>query len=422
MRNQFLGHFKLTEDEIKDIWENATFVFDANILLNLYRYSDDTRDEFLKLLGNLKSRVWLPEQAAYEYLKNRASVIAEQVRAYKENALKVQKLNDLNDLFSSKRAHPFISSVAKEKYDAAVDTIKAEMLEKQQRQEALLTDDPIQNQIANIFEAKIGKPYLLEDIKQIFDEGAERFSENTPPGYMDSEKFIKATSVTDKRSNCGDLIVWKQVIDHANEAQCAIVFVTDDQKEDWWTIANGKTIGPRPELIKEFFEETKQQILIYKPELFLKLSKTHLDEEISKKSIDEITSERHSRLEQEELTIRNGSAHSNWTTFPARERGVLPQVKMENRSTSETVLKRDLEIQQLMDEQRNLEQQLGQMRDQYHELLIRTDVVNDDNDFESEVDMNLLLSELGRKRVELGSKLVNVRVRLNHLRAKFDQN
>ena len=48
---------------------------------------------------------------------------------------------------------------------------------------------------------------------------------------------------------------------------------TDDRKEDWWTIENGKTIRPREELIKEFFDLTGVRILIYNAENFLKYAK-----------------------------------------------------------------------------------------------------------------------------------------------------
>lgn len=127
------------------------------------------------------------------------------------------------------------------------------------------------------------------------------FPEKTPPGYMDFEKFKDSEHNLEKRANCGDLIIWKQVMDLSKAERSPIVFVTDDQKEDWWIKASGKTLGPRPELIQEFLEETDQQILIYKPELFLNLAKKQLHQKISSKSIEEITSERASRLKNIDL-------------------------------------------------------------------------------------------------------------------------
>ncbi|MEL6919290.1 MAG: PIN-like domain-containing protein, partial [Bacteroidota bacterium] len=54
MKSKFPGYFKLTEEEINQLWEKALFVFDANILLNLYRYSNETRDDFFKILEKIK--------------------------------------------------------------------------------------------------------------------------------------------------------------------------------------------------------------------------------------------------------------------------------------------------------------------------------------------------------------------------------
>jgi len=41
MKSKFPEYFKLTKKEIQELWENALFTLDANILLNLYRYSDE---------------------------------------------------------------------------------------------------------------------------------------------------------------------------------------------------------------------------------------------------------------------------------------------------------------------------------------------------------------------------------------------
>ena len=59
MKKHFPGHFSPTKSEIKLLWENCIFVVDTNILLNLYRYSDATRKEFLQILDKIKERLWL---------------------------------------------------------------------------------------------------------------------------------------------------------------------------------------------------------------------------------------------------------------------------------------------------------------------------------------------------------------------------
>lgn len=70
--------------EKEKLWENCFFVFDTNVLLNLYRYTSNTRDTLINAFEDLKERIWLPHQVAYEYAKNRFEVIFEMVQKYED--------------------------------------------------------------------------------------------------------------------------------------------------------------------------------------------------------------------------------------------------------------------------------------------------------------------------------------------------
>lgn len=79
MKNNFSEFYCLTDDELKKLWDECIFIFDANVLLNLYRYSQKTSQKLLDVLYNekIKERIWIPHQFAFEYQKNRLEVIAE---------------------------------------------------------------------------------------------------------------------------------------------------------------------------------------------------------------------------------------------------------------------------------------------------------------------------------------------------------
>jgi hypothetical protein len=65
--------------------------------------------------------------------------------------------------------------------------------------------------------------------------------------------------------------------------------VTDDQKEDWWLLVKGKTIGSRPELIEEIRREAGvEKFHMYTTESFLRYSKQHLDVKVEDDAIDEV--------------------------------------------------------------------------------------------------------------------------------------
>ncbi|MDC5679235.1 PIN-like domain-containing protein, partial [Acinetobacter baumannii] len=60
MKEQFKGFYNLEEKEFEELWNNGIFIFDTNVLLNLYRYQYDTRDALLKVMEKLTNRVWIP--------------------------------------------------------------------------------------------------------------------------------------------------------------------------------------------------------------------------------------------------------------------------------------------------------------------------------------------------------------------------
>jgi len=102
MRKTLFEFYKPDEDELKKAWDTGIFTFDANVLLNLYRYSSKTSKELIDILRHLNSKLWLSNQAGYEYLNNRLSVIHKQKVAYEEikNILS-KKLEELSGEFSS---------------------------------------------------------------------------------------------------------------------------------------------------------------------------------------------------------------------------------------------------------------------------------------------------------------------------------
>jgi len=64
-------------DVIKALWKEAIFVFDTNVLLDIYRSQPETRNLLLETLKGLENKCWLPHRVAYEFRRNRRSVIAE---------------------------------------------------------------------------------------------------------------------------------------------------------------------------------------------------------------------------------------------------------------------------------------------------------------------------------------------------------
>ena len=84
MKTLFKEYFYPSETDIKEVWNDSLIVFDTCALLNLYRYTEKTRDDFVNLLESNKERLWIPYQVAMEFLQNKNEVIKSQEKAYDE--------------------------------------------------------------------------------------------------------------------------------------------------------------------------------------------------------------------------------------------------------------------------------------------------------------------------------------------------
>jgi hypothetical protein len=234
MKSKFPGYFKLTDKEINELWEKALFVFDANILLNLYRYSDETRNDFFKILEKIKDRIWIPHQSASEFFENRLNVISQQEKSYEEatNALKA-----IENEFKNSRQHPFITLKLLKKFSTLSREICEQLNDSKEFHNKRINQDDVLDKIETLFNEKVGNEYEKNQLEEIYKEGEVRFLDKIPPGYKDNGK--KDNSSKDTRKY-GDLVVWKQILDKSKELKQGIILITDDRKEDWWVRLKAK--------------------------------------------------------------------------------------------------------------------------------------------------------------------------------------
>lgn len=282
MKSKFPGYFKLSENDINKLWDNALFTFDANILLNFYRYSDETREEFIKILEKLKERIWIPHQSAQEFFDNRLSVISQQEKAYEDA---ISSIDSMEKEFKNSRQHPFIPQKLLKKFSELSKEICENLNSSKDFHNKRISEDDILDKVESLFDNKVGNEFSEEELKALFKEGEYRFANKIPPGFKDSNKKDDTEANSKK---FGDLIVWKQTINKSKELKQAVILVTDDRKEDWWVRFKGKTISPRPELIKEFKLETQESFYMYQSDRFLEFARDYLNEHIDQKVIEEI--------------------------------------------------------------------------------------------------------------------------------------
>lgn len=147
--------------------------------------------------------------------------------------------------------------------------------------------DEILDKILTIFDGRVGNNIDAAELERIKEEGKGRYEKLIPPGYKDDKK---KKGQEDDNNAYGDLIIWKQIIKYAKENGTGVVYVTHDQKEDWWNIVKGKTIGPRVELRKEFMKETGQEFHMYSMNSFISTYNKMNEVPIDKSAVDEVIS------------------------------------------------------------------------------------------------------------------------------------
>jgi hypothetical protein len=303
-------HMEISEKEIKEIWKNGVFIFDSNVLLDIYRLPSEAKDDLLSVLQNpnFKSRIWIGFQVALEFLNNRLNIIGEQKNMYSkvisltnDHISKIRELNDfylkeINKLNLTQR-HSKINPaeyLTSETLNKSVKTFKKfEKYLKNSEVEQLDVNsvDSIKDVILTIFDQKVGIGFNKEEIDLINKEGDERYKLSIPPGYMDVKKegqhLFKDQQFVRKY---GDLYLWKEIIKFSKEEKHKyVILVTGDVKEDWWEEKRGRKLGPRKELLNEIYHscEDLERFHIYNTSSFLKFAKQELDSKIRETSIKE---------------------------------------------------------------------------------------------------------------------------------------
>src|SRR5690242_5517898 len=199
MRNEFQHYLKPTEDEVKGVWENGLFSFDASVLLNVYGYSKETCAEMVAFFDGNAERIRLPHQFALEFCRNRTGVIIKQVNNYHTAEKDLKRI--LEEHFLPKRDHPYLSVEAMQAFLGILD----ELSESRAEVEKLVSDDPYCSRMLKAFEGRVGPEPTEEEYQQMHKQAKERYAACVPPGYCD----LKDKPVPDAY---GDYIAWQQLM------------------------------------------------------------------------------------------------------------------------------------------------------------------------------------------------------------------
>ncbi len=291
VRDNFFEYFRITEEETKTLWGEAVFVFDTNVLLNLYRVSANTSIQLREVLNLLKGRLFLPNQVGAEFFKHAESEIAKQVNAFAAVKRDLEKIpREFGKGFSRHPCIPIsdITKALEECVSAQIERV--EQSQKENQLNFLFNDDPILNELNSLFDGSSEPTYTDDENAELNKLVDERILQNDAPCCVASKST--AVESLEKNPHRGDGRVWFQLVKYAASVKKPLVFVTGDMQGNWWRTArlgnDEKPVGPHFSLIRDIRRASGEKFWMYTQEQFLLMAPTYLGASDQSASISEI--------------------------------------------------------------------------------------------------------------------------------------
>ncbi|NTE54164.1 DUF4935 domain-containing protein [Agrobacterium tumefaciens] len=217
---------------------------DTNVLLLPYTIRKDGLPTLQQFYQDLRSanRLFLPARVAREFITNRDMKLAELLKMLGDVKSRInigeRKLSPILDGVegSDEMATASLAlTEAKKQYTAALEKVEA-------RVQAWSGDDPVTTIYDAVFDAaNIVAP--TDSNEDMLTEWKVRLRERIPPGYKDGNK---------DDTGIGDFLIWKSLLALGATQKKDLIFVTGEEKADWFVRLNNRGAYPRPELVAEY--------------------------------------------------------------------------------------------------------------------------------------------------------------------------
>lgn len=284
----FEGYRTPTDEDYRSALTHGLIVPDANVLLNLYRYNDQTREDLFTVLDRLGDHLWVPHQVLVEFWRNRESAIHEP-REFGERTvdalseLRQQSINAIRT-WANRLALPRnritelqdpLNRGFTDVIEAITDYINVDVPDERRD----TNRDAVVARLASLLKGHVGPPPDGKTYDACRQEAKRRLEAGVPPGYKDKGKELDQA--------IGDYLVWAQLLGEAAKRHCDALFVTGDVKDDWWRRERGEARGPRLELVNEFRVTAGARLLMLRPESLLVHAKRTLQVQVREASVQD---------------------------------------------------------------------------------------------------------------------------------------
>jgi hypothetical protein len=287
----FEGYMSPTDEDYRRLLTNGLVVPDANVLLNLYRYTTQTRSDLFAVLEKIGNQLWVPDQVIREFWRNRESALRDPRILSDRTVATLDELREQSAevlaAWANRIALPAEHMTGMRRaLEQAYQQVADEIAKRTDAEGVGListntTKDPILNSLQLILKGHIGPPMGTTEYAESVKEGTQRLAEGTPPGYKDSGKKDTGLAV-------GDYLVWVQILEEVGKRHCDVLLVTGDVKEDWWRKEHGEIRGPGLELVEELRDRTGARLFMLRPESLLLHAKKVLRVKVNDTSVQDV--------------------------------------------------------------------------------------------------------------------------------------
>ncbi|SEA41670.1 hypothetical protein SAMN05192529_11781 [Arachidicoccus rhizosphaerae] len=240
--------FKIDIKPINEIIGDCLFIVDTNALLIPYTTSSFGFEEIEKAYSKLikTKQLIIPGQVAREFAKNRPEKIKTLFQQLNIIKGKIKNLSTgqyplLETLREYKEAVELENEIRilQKKYSIKIEEILSQIKDWR-------WNDPVSSVYNRLFSEDIIYEFDI-DQDTIIKELERRNKFSIPPGFNDKSKGDFGV---------GDLLIWLTILEVAKEQKKDVIFISGDEKNDWFYRSESQSLYPRFELVIEFKHAT----------------------------------------------------------------------------------------------------------------------------------------------------------------------
>lgn len=260
--------FSTAVDPIASLKDDCIFVIDTNALLVPYYANTQDLEAIQGVFKDLieEDRLVVPGQVAREFANRRPEQIKEVFQQLNRRLSIIQTfqvsqypllsgIQEYQDLIAIEKEYNGFGREYRENYKSKLDEVLKKIKE-------WTWNDPVSSIYRELFIDKVlvDPDFEKEKISKELDR---RYLHKIPPGYKDQSKPDEGV---------GDLLIWLTILEVGKTKKRSVVFVSGEEKSDWYYKSEGQTLYPRFELVTEFgFHSSNHSFHILRFSEFLEL-------------------------------------------------------------------------------------------------------------------------------------------------------